>query len=319
MTAISSAAASPPLILDEVTVAAVRRLSPSFVRVELAGPALADLPPGPHWDQRIKLVFPSDAGRLPSLAGAEAGSWWQAWLALPEDERGYLRTYTIRAVRGFGEATRLVVDLVLHLEPGAAGPASAWASRASLGDRLLVIAPRRGVDFGGIEFTPDGARRLLLVGDETAVPAISSILESLPSDVVGEAYLEVPCRDDVLDVRRPAGLRVTWLPRHGEPHGDALTRAVLGRFAIDALDDSRTDASGGASSSDVWETPTYSSSGAAIDPVARIEGKADHLYAWVAGESGTVARLRRHLLRDAGLDRRQVAFMGYWRIGVAMR
>ena len=90
------------LILDEVEVVAVERLSPSFVRVELGGPALADFGvDGPLYDLRIKLVFPNDAGRLPSFAGADE-SWWDTWLELPEAERGHMRTYTVRAVRGSG-------------------------------------------------------------------------------------------------------------------------------------------------------------------------------------------------------------------------
>lgn len=302
------------MILDEVEVVAVHRFSESFVRLELAGPALADLAEGPHWDQRIKLIFPGNSGRLPSFTGAQQDTWWDVWLALPEAERGHMRTYTIRAVRGSGEDTRLVVDFVLHLVKGATGPASSWASTAAVGDRLVVIAPRRGVEFGGIEFDPGVADWLLLVGDETAVPAISAILEALPVDAVGKAYLEVPTPDDILDVRAPAGVQVVWLPRHGEPYGDPLCRAVLSLFGID----------GGAEEPDVevdpdlWETPTYSSSRAVVDAAGEKTGKSG-LYAWIAGESGSVARLRRHLVRDAGLERRQVACMGYWRIGVSMR
>ena len=45
----------------------------------------------------------------------------------------------------------------------------------------------------------------------------------------------------------------------------------------------------------------------------------DGVYAWIAGESRTVTGLRRALVKDHGIDRRQVAFMGYWRHGVAMK
>jgi len=324
-----TAATAPPLpmILDVVEVVAVDRLSPAFVRIELGSPALADFGvDGPLHDQRIKLLFPGDDGRLPSFEGVEADTWWDSWLALPEAERGHLRTYTVRALHGEGADTRLVVDFVLHLAHGENGPASTWASQASVGDRLIVIGPRRGVPFGGIEFTPGDADRLLLVGDETAVPAISAILEGLPVDAVGKAYLEVPTPDDILDVRAPAGVRVVWLPRHEQPYGARLCRAVLTLFGID---DGAEPHQGMAVDPDLWETPTYSSSGEPIDPA---DDPADHsgpggtyaratggLYAWIAGEAGTVTRLRRHLVRDAGLDRSQVAFMGYWRIGVAMR
>jgi NADPH-dependent ferric siderophore reductase len=43
------------------------------------------------------------------------------------------------------------------------------------------------------------------------------------------------------------------------------------------------------------------------------------LYAWIAGEAGVVTSLRRLLVGELEMDRRQVAFMGYWRRGVAMR
>ena len=125
------------LILDEVEVLAVDRLSPSFVRVELGGPPLADFGvDGPLYDLRIKLVFPNDVGELPSFAGADE-SWWDTWLELPEAERGHMRTYTVRAVRGAGLDTRMVVDLVLHPAEGQAGPGSTWAEQADVGDRLL--------------------------------------------------------------------------------------------------------------------------------------------------------------------------------------
>jgi NADPH-dependent ferric siderophore reductase len=71
---------------------------------------------------------------------------------------------------------------------------------------------------------------------------------------------------------------------------------------------------------DLWETPTYSSSGEDVDvPVATVGHDLDGLYAWIAGESGIVTGLRRLLVNELGMDRRQAAFMGYWRRGVAMR
>jgi NADPH-dependent ferric siderophore reductase len=71
---------------------------------------------------------------------------------------------------------------------------------------------------------------------------------------------------------------------------------------------------------ELWETPTYSSSGEEVDDSAATLGhELDGLFAWIAGESGIVTGLRRLLVGELGMDRRQVAFMGYWRRGVAMR
>jgi len=306
-----------PLILDEVEVTAVERLSPSFVRVELGGPALAEFGvDGPLYDQRIKLVFPNDEGRLPSFEGAD-DSWWDTWLQIPESERGHMRTYTVRAVRGAGPGTRLVVDFVLHLEPGSTGPGATWAARANQSDRLIIVAPRKGMKYGGIEFDPGTARELLLVADETAVPAVCSILEDLPARARGAALLEVPESADVREQSGPAGVDVVWLPRDGAPLGSLLDAEVRRRLGATVepvrVDEAEVDP-------DLWETPTYSSSGEDVDtPVATVGHDLDGLYAWIAGESAVVTSMRRLLVNGLGMDRRQVAFMGYWRRGVAMR
>jgi NADPH-dependent ferric siderophore reductase len=306
-----------PLILDEVEVVAAERLSPSFVRVELGGPALAEFGvDGPVHDLRIKLVFPNDAGRLPSFEGADE-SWFGSWLDIPASERGHMRTYTVREVRGDGVDTRLVVDFVLHLAEGATGPGSAWAAQATVGDRLATMAPRRGMPFGGIEFVPGAFRSLLLVGDETAVPAICSILDDLPDGTRGTAFLEVPHAQDVQDVRCPVGMEIVWLPRGETEVGSLLVPAVLDHFGADP---EPVEVKAGEVDPDLWETPTYSSSGEPLDEtVVTIGHDLDGLYAWIAGESAVVTSLRRHLVNDLGMDRRQVAFMGYWRRGVAMR
>ncbi|QIK67768.1 siderophore-interacting protein [Nocardioides sp. HDW12B] len=316
-----TATVSPPVpfVLDEVEVVGVERLSPCFVRLLLGGPAVADIGvDGPFLDQRIKLLLPGPSGALPRLDPHHPDGWYTPWLALPEAERGHLRTYTVRALRPGPTGPVLVVDVVVH-EPGPdtpQGPGCRWAATARPGDRVVVVAPRRGLPFGGIEFDPGDAGRVLLVGDETAVPAIASVLEALaaePTGVSGAAYLEVPSAADVLDLVAPPGLRVTWLPRHGGEHGARATAAVGALFGlpgsvpVGAQDpDAPVD--------DVWETPTYSASG---EPVEDAAGGGD-LYAWVAGESGMVRALRRLLVNDAAMPRRQVAFMGYWRRGVAM-
>jgi NADPH-dependent ferric siderophore reductase len=306
--------ATPPMLLEEIEVTRVERLSPSFVRVEFASSALADLGVDGQWyDQRIKLIFPNAEGRLPALENDD--EWFASWMEIPEAERGAMRTYTIRAVRGSGADTRLVVDFVVHGEGGECGPGGDFGARAAVGQRVVTMAPRRGVPFGGIEFEPGTAKRLLLVGDETAVPAVAAILECLPPTARGAAFLEVPCSDDVLPLRGPAGVEVHWLPRDGAPRAEATHAAVLEHLGeepaplvVDEIDP------------DLWETPTYSSSGEDVDAAVRVVGhEFDDLYAWIAGESSMVTGLRRALVKDLGIDRHQVAFMGYWRQGVAMR
>ena len=122
----------------------------------------------------------------------------------------------------------------------------------------------------------------------------------------------------MLDAGRSRGTcEVVWLPRDGAPLGSRLHEAVLAHLGDAAAPRSR---SRDEVDPDLWETPTYSSSGEDVEAPARPVGHdLDGLYAWIAGESGVVTTLRRHLVKELGMDRRQVAFMGYWRRGVAMR
>lgn len=304
-----------PMILSEVEVLSVERLSPSFMRVQLGGKALADFGvDGQLYDQRIKIVLPNTGGRLPSFgAGAD---WYADWLSQPEDERGHMRTYTVREVRGSGRDTRLVVDFVLHSHAGRSGPGSAWAAAARPGDRVIITAPRRGVEYGGIEFRPPGDCELLLVADETAVPALCGILRDLDPEARGIAFAEVPEAGDVLPVTAPERMRLVWLPRSGVPHGtrqvDAVRRHLRLAPAPELVDDEHVHP-------DLWETSTYSSAGEPLTDESTGPLREADLYAWIAGESKVVTTLRRALVSELGMARSQVAFMGYWRQGVAMR
>lgn len=291
---------SLPMLLAEVEAVEVRRISPSFVRAVFAAPELADLGvDGPRYDQRIKLVFPAAGASLPSVAEAD-GSWLEGWLDRPVEERGHVRTYTIRTMRGSGADTQLVVDFVVH-EDGLAGPGASWALAARPGDRVLVVGPRRGVPFGGIEFAPpEETRWLLLVGDESAVPAIASILEDLTDGVRGIVFVEVPTPADIADLPAPVGIELCWLARRDAEPGTRLVPAVRAHLRLGSgewVDPSEVDP-------DLWETPTYSSAGQDLDHLPRAVGD-DHagLYAWIAGESRMVTTLRRALVDELDVDR----------------
>ena len=222
-----------PMLLAEVEVVSVERLSPSFVRVELGGAELGDFGvDGERYDQRIKLVFPDPVtGGITSVADADE-SWLATWLDQPTEERGHMRTYTIRDVRGSGVDTTIVVDIVLHLAGDQVGPGSNWAADAAPGDRLVMLAPRRGFPFGGIEFAPAAGADLLMVADETAVPAVCTVLEQLPPTATGAVFMEVPTAADVLDVRGPDGVSVTWLARGDAPLGQRLHDEVVAHLGI---------------------------------------------------------------------------------------
>lgn len=115
-----------------------------------------------------------------------------------------MRTYTIRALRpARGEVD---VEFVLH---GDNGPASRWAMRARPGDRLAMTAPlaSAGGEKLGYEWKPPrGVRRILIIADETALPAAAGIFETLddlPLAPRVEALIEVPRSDDIQPLSPP--------------------------------------------------------------------------------------------------------------------
>ena len=286
----------------------VQQISPTFQRIVFTGPQLNDLAAqGPFYDQRIKIILPNASGALPQLHTGAA--WYQHWLGLPEDKRGIMRTYSIRDLTRSNGATFLTVDFVLHgTDTGQTGPAAAWAATAAVGDELLLVAPHEGQAPSGIEFNPGGAQDIILLGDESAAPAIARILEDLnDQDTTANvcAYIEVPSAQDQLPIE--TATQVQWLPREDEALGIPLADA-LGWHIHEMQDDAQEDL--------LWETPVFSASG---EDVADQAAPQAGMYYWIAGESGVIKKLRRFLVNDVGVQRSQVAFMGYWRHGVAMR
>lgn len=286
-------------------VAAIADLTPSFRRFTFTGDDLHDYA-DTGYDQRVKVVFPARAAGLDAMpTGAD---WYDVWRRMDAAARPPFRTYTTRAVRN--ERCEVDVDMVAHEVDG---PASAWIAGARTGDDVLIFAPERphtAVSFG-IDFVPPartGAH--LLVGDETAAPAMAVILEQLPATARGTVVLEVPRPEDVSYLPRHAGFEYRVAARGDRArHGhlvpaarDAAARLVPpGRGAeVEEIDVDATL---------LWEVPRTAKGGAAL--------KSAPLYAWLAGEAGAITQLRRHLVGELGVDRRAVAFMGYWRLGRA--
>lgn len=277
-------------------------LSPSLTRLVFGGPDVAEMTTLAP-DQRVKLLFPAPDGSLPNLSNDL--HWKTAHSALPPDQRPPMRTYTIRALRR--EALEVDIDFVLH---GVDGPASAWATHAQVGDSLQMVAPNLAYegDNGGYEWKPpQGVRNILLVGDETALPAIAGILEQLADDqpeLAVQAFIEVPLEADCLPLRHGNASHIHWLPREllNCEHGQAMQQAVRelaslpqGQAApqvkLETVDiDTRI----------LWEQASSANSA---------------FHAWVAGESATVMDIRRYLIKERGLQRECLSLMGYWRAG----
>jgi NADPH-dependent ferric siderophore reductase len=294
--------ASEPWVFARVAVERIVDVSPTFRRFALRPDepgVLAD----PGFDQRIKLVPPSPQGieRMPTDP-----DWYAAWRALPQHERPPFRTYTVRGV----DDGALLVDFALH---GPDGPAARWATNAALGDELLVLGPHAAHPgpHGGVDFVPPArTAHHLLAGDETAAPAIARILEQLPADARGTAVVELPRAGDADYLPRHPGFTVHALAREGMGHGELLVERVA-RVATELV-----EAHPGVEPEPIdidhellWEVPRSARGGAALASAP--------LYAWLAGEAGAITRIRRHLVKELGVDRRAVAFMGYWRHGRA--
>ncbi|MYS83867.1 MULTISPECIES: siderophore-interacting protein [Streptomycetaceae] len=248
-----------------LTVRQNTRLSPNFVRLTLGGPELEHL----HetgFDQGVRLFFPREGQQDLRMPKVSNNAWVAELMLLPKARRPWVRNYTVRAFRP--ERHEIDIEFALH---GDAGPASAWAARARPGDPAGIF------DLGRMYLPPSHVDWHLLVGDESALPAILSILEHAPASLVAEVFLEVPEVADIRErVEAPAGVRVHWTARNG-----AGSRP--GRLALNAVESAALPAG--------------------------------PFYTWTAGEHGLPTGLRRHLVNERKVPKSDITFFGYWRHG----
>ncbi|MFC4951160.1 siderophore-interacting protein [Pseudonocardia sp. GCM10023141] len=184
------------------------RITPRMIRVTLAGDELAGFT-GDGPDRRIKMFFPVPGQERPAIPrAASGGPVWPAGEARPA-----IRTYTVRRFdAGAGE---LDVDFVLH---EGHGPAAAWAREAQPGNWVAVSEP-------GGRYVPDPGTELhVVIGDETALPAVATVLEALPGDVPAIAFLEVADAGEEQDL--PGTADVRWVHRGDQEAGVPLAAAV---------------------------------------------------------------------------------------------
>lgn len=291
----SNATTARPTTVVTATVLDRRRLSPSFARVTVGGESLGRFT-YQGYDQWFRLFIPpGDEGRMPLPAVGQAAVWYAEHQAAPEERRNWMRYATVAGFRpegGTGDATaaatrhtaEMDVDVVVHGEPGdpGSGPLSTWAQTAAVGDRVALL------DQGTI-FRPDQARGdVLLIGDETAVPAIAGVLRSLGPRVRGHAFLEVPYAEDVQDLSGAGAVKVSWLPRHG-------VAEVPGQRLLDAV---RNHLSNGAAST---------------AQAARGDAQAaDAPYVYAAGEMKLTRALNQLLRQERDWPKELLTIVGYW-------
>lgn len=240
----------------------VEALTPNMRRVTLGGDDLEGFE-SPGFDDHVKLFFPDP--QTGELVLPRVGPEGVAKPA-PGDAPRLMRDYTPRR---FDAATRtLVIDFALH----DSGPATEWARSAKPGDRIGVGGPR------GSFIIPMNFEGYLLIGDDTALPAISRRLAELPAGSLVFVFVEVDSPTDRLRFASDADVVVEWIYREGIPAGQST--ALLDALQVATLPDG-------------------------------------DLHAWVAAEAGVAKAIRRYLVDERGLNPKWVKAAAYWRRGDA--
>lgn len=203
-----------PLAVRPVRVEALEDVTPTLRRFTFTGDDVGTLvADGP--EDHVKVFFPDPAtGELHAPTITPDGA-----LQRPTGV-SISRDYTVRDVRD----GVVVIDVLLH---GDDGPASAWAGRAVRGDELVLAGPRGSV------LAPDGIERLVVVADETALPAAARWVASVGPDVPVTAILDVA--DESVE---PYGAElghasIEWLYREDGPGQVADAVRSLGSLGAD--------------------------------------------------------------------------------------
>jgi NADPH-dependent ferric siderophore reductase len=239
-------------------VRSTRRISRSTMRIELDGEGLAGFDPAGWTDAYVNAYFP------PPDFAYDIPFDVDVVKSLPAEQRPPSRRYSVRAWDA--DACVLTVDFVVHGDTGVAGP---WALRAQPGDLLQFNAPSGG-------YRPDPAADWhLMVGDESALPAIAASLAVLPAGALVHAFLEVDGPADELDLPTAGDLHLVWLHREAHPGRADLLLGALKAFQR---------------------------------PAGRVQ-------AFVHGEAVGNRELRRYLLTDWALPRADLSVSPYWRRG----
>jgi len=200
---------SPP---RPVNIVGVRKLSPRTVRVTFGGEDLKGFETkGPA--EHLRVFFPDQvSGKLTLPVLTPEG------YAFPEDvERPISRTFTPRTWNP--ETTELEIDFVLHGE----GVASQWAANVKPGDQAVISGRAQGTYF--LDYDADW---YILAGDETALPAIATIIETLPASIPAQVYLEVLDNAEEQELPKLPLVQVFWLHRGPDkvPSGQMLLSAL---------------------------------------------------------------------------------------------
>lgn len=219
-------AAADPTTTDDAA-ARLRRLRkepPPFRRVSVQSTTLLS-------ERMLRVVFggddldgfaivaPASSVRLllppPGADEVVMPTWSGNQFELPSGERAPIRTFTPRSFDS--ELLQLTLDMVLHDH----GAATDWARNAHVGDEVAISGPGRSEPID-----PD-AMSHLLVGDESAIPAIGQLLEAIPPDRSVEVHVEITVPGARFELPSHPRSTVTWHTANpGDAPGTTLVAAV---------------------------------------------------------------------------------------------
>ncbi|HVW67771.1 MAG TPA: siderophore-interacting protein [Steroidobacteraceae bacterium] len=250
--------------LRRLQVCHVQHLTPRMLRVGVAGGELAGFT-SLGFDDHVKVfVPPSGTGELALPTLGPDGPIYPEGAPRPA-----MRDYTPRKYDA--AAGILYIDFVIH----EAGPATTWAARARPGQVLGVGGPR------GSFVIPTQFDWHLLIGDETALPAIGRRLEELPADTRALVVAEVDDPSEELQFQSAAPFEVVWV--HRSRNGSNTAQAGDPRLLLQKL---RT-----------------------------LGFPSGEYFAWIAAEVQVARALRQYLLSERSAKKEWVKAAGYWRRG----
>ncbi|GLX12176.1 siderophore-interacting protein [Pseudomonas straminea] len=201
-------------------------------------------------------------GEIDSFPADQESAYIKLMFTAPGSDKNLVRTYTVRQQR----VDQFDVDFVLHED---AGPASQWAMAARPGDSILVGGP------GPKKLVDNSADWFLVIGDMTALPAISVNLEQLPADARGHAVIEVIDAQDIQPLRHPAGVELHWLIN---PHPGQNPQLL-------------------------------------VDHVRQLAWLPGRPSIWAACEFSGMRALRQHFREERQIDRKDLYISSYWKLG----
>jgi len=255
-----------PLKFRLLQVKQVRALTPHLIRVTFTGDDLHDFVSA-SFDDHIKVFFPEPGADKPTLpqAGPDGP-------VFPEGKRPTARDFTPR--RFDADARELDIEFAMH----EAGPAAIWAAQAQVGQYLGIGGPR------GSLVIPTGFDWHLLIGDDTALPAIARRLEELPAGARVATVIEVADPSARIEFTTRAELHAVWCYRDDAGAGAGAAVGERGEALLRAV-------------RETW-LPEHGDG-----------------YVWAAGEAATMRAVRQHLCGERGVDKARIRAASYWKQG----